>query len=130
MRHLMGRWAANAARGLLHVLICIHFPIQAFSGEGACKRPELEWGFWLDFALQFNPGLEFAELGDPDRLSVLSEFSCAETGSECPPDHVYLFHCEGNPFVLVVFEKGGCVTLAEEIETSRFREIVGPKFDC
>ena len=102
----------------------------ASAAEPSCKRPELEWNRWLAFTKANNPGVDFVELGGVQRFNLLTEFSCAETSTNCPPDHAYVFHCENKTQVLVVFEKNGCVTLAEELDARTFMDVVGTEQDC
>ena len=102
----------------------------ALATEPSCKRPELEWENWLAFTQQNNPGVDFVELEGLERFNFLSEFSCLAPSAECPPDHAYVFHCENKTQVLIVFERDGCVTLAEELDAKRFMEIFGEQHEC
>ena len=113
----------------LFPLVIPHLP-PAHATEQSCKKPELEWNQWLAFTKENNPGVDFVEIHGVQRFNLLTEFACAETTTDCPPDHAYVFHCENKIQVLVVFEKSGCVTLAEELDARTFMEVVGTDHEC
>ena len=115
--------------GSLCLLGILHLT-PAFATEPSCRRPELEWDKWLAFTREHNPGIDFVELEGSQRHNLLEQFSCLEPTTECPPDHAYVFHCENKTQVLVVFEKDGCVTLAEDLDARTFMEIVGEEHEC
>jgi hypothetical protein len=82
-----------------------------------CKRADLEWPTWRDYVLDSNPGTDFFELRADGRDALLQVLGCADTGNNCPPDEVMVFHSTGNTKVLIAFVKQDCVTTAKEIST-------------
>ena len=105
-------------------------PADGLAEQPNCKRPELAWEFWLGFTEAMNPGITHAELEGLEKDRILAEFSCVEGGPDCPPDHAYTFHCQGNSDVLVVFVNQGCVTLVEEREVGYYLKIIAGEFEC
>jgi len=92
--------------------------------SATCKRADLEWPTWRDNVLGSNPGTDFFELRADGRDELLEVLGCADSGNNCPPDEVMVFHSTGNTNVLIAYIKQGCVIRAKEISTEDYMSYV------
>jgi hypothetical protein len=107
----------------LFVAILASFTAVADDGNG-CKRPELEWQTWRAHVKRTNPGVQFGEIVGDQRNHLIDAYNAGSAPPRFNPDRVVLCYCAGRTRVLLVFLRGGCVTMAEDMPIADLHSLV------
>lgn len=88
--------------------------------------PQLEWSAWLKDVEAWNEGVTRRAMTDDERIRFLGAYNDIPPVLDRNPERIEIISRFGDPQVIVVFVKNGCVTLTAVMFRALVESVVSP----